>query len=163
MKRLFTALAALAILAGPSASAFAAEYKAGSLEITQPWSRATPKGAAVAGGFMAITNKGSTPDRLIGGSSTVAGRFEVHEMSMDQGVMKMRELKGGLEIKPGETMELKPGSYHVMLMELKHPLEAGQRFKGTLAFEKAGRIDVEFVVHALGAQGASGDNSKKGH
>ncbi len=163
MKRLFTALAALAVFAGPAAPAFAAEYKAGSLEITQPWSRATPKGAAVAGGFMSITNKGSAPDRLIGGSSTVAGRFEVHEMSMDQGVMKMRELKSGLEIKPGQTIELKPGSYHVMLMELKHPLEAGQRFKGALAFEKAGRVDVEFVVQPLGTQGASEGHPQKAH
>lgn len=163
MTRLFTALVALAVLAAPAAPALAADYKAGSLEITQPWSRATPKGAAVAGGYMSIANKGSTSDRLIGGSSTVAGRFEVHEMSMDQGVMKMRELKNGLEIKPGETMELKPGSYHVMLLDLKRPLEAGQRFKGTLTFEKAGRLDVEFVVHAMGAQGASGSNGHKAH
>lgn len=155
MSRLITAFVALTILSAPAAPALAADYKAGSLEISQPWSRATPKGAAVAGGFMTITNKGSAPDRLIGGSSPVAGRLEVHEMSMDQGVMKMRQLKNGLEIKPGESVELKPGSYHVMLLELKRPLQAGERFKGTLTFEKAGAVDVEYVTEALGATGSS--------
>lgn len=153
MSRLYAALAALALVATP---VLAADYKAGSLNITQPWSRATPKGASVAGGYFTVTNTGSAADRLVGGSSEAAGRFEVHEMSMDGGVMKMREVKGGLEIKPGAKVELKPGSYHVMLMELKSPLQAGQRVKGTLMFEKAGKVDVEYVVESIGAPGPAG-------
>ncbi|HET9245532.1 MAG TPA: copper chaperone PCu(A)C, partial [Xanthobacteraceae bacterium] len=94
--------------------ASAGDYKAGSLDISSPWSRATPKGSSVAAGYVKITNSGSAPDRLIGGSSDVASKFEVHEMRMENGVAKMRPVTGGLEIKPGETVELKPGSFHIM-------------------------------------------------
>src|SRR5262245_46403625 len=130
----------------------AGDYKAGSLDISDPWSRATPKGASVAAGYMKIKNKGSTPDRLIEGSSDVAAKFEVHEMKMEDGVAKMRAVKGGLEIKPGETVELKPGSFHVMFVGVKKPLGAGDHFKGTLVFEKAGPVSVEYDVRAMGAQ-----------
>jgi copper(I)-binding protein len=120
---------ALSIWAGDG---LAADYSVGSIAVGNPWTRATPKGATVAGGYMTISNKGSAPDRLLGGSAAVAGRFEVHSMVMEQGVAKMRPVQGGLEIKPGETVELKPGSLHVMLMGLKQPLEKGQKVKGTL-------------------------------
>jgi copper(I)-binding protein len=100
---------------------------------------------------MSISNKGSAPDRLVGGSAAVAGQFEVHSMVMEQGVAKMRPVEGGLEIKPGETVELKPGSLHVMLTGLKQPLQKGQKVKGTLQFEKAGKVDIEYAVEALGA------------
>ena len=137
-------------------------FKAGSLTIEAPWARATPGGAQVAGGFMKITNSGSEADRLVGGSVPFAGRFEVHEMAMDGGVMKMRETKG-LEIKPGQTVELKPGGYHVMFMDLKSGLKEGQTVKGTLVFEKAGKIEVEFKVGPIGggapAGGAGGGHS----
>ena len=83
---------------------WAHEYKLGTLHIEHPWARATPKGTSVGGGYMKITNTGTAPDRLIGGSSPISGRFEIHEMSMDNGVMRMRPLKDGLEIKPGETV-----------------------------------------------------------
>lgn len=125
--------------------------RVGDLEITAPWSRATPGGAKVAGGFMSITNKGSAPDRLVGGSVEIAGVFEVHEMKMDGNVMRMRALEKGLEIKPGETVELKPGGFHVMFLDLKQPLKAGDTIKGTLVFEKAGKIDVTYSVQAPGA------------
>src|SRR3954462_12448238 len=128
-----------------ASSAHAQEYKAGSLVIDHPWTRATPKSAKVAGGYLKITNTGSTPDRLVGGSADVSNKFEVHEMSMDGGVMKMRELKNGLEIPAGGTVELKPGSYPIMMMNLSHPLAAGERVKGSLTFEKAGKVDVEFA------------------
>ena len=95
------------------------------------------------------------PDRLVGGSSAVASRFEIHEMTMVDGVMKMRPL-GGLEVKPGETVELKPGAFHIMLMDLKQPLEKGQKIKGTLIFEKAGTVAIEYAVEALGAGSPSG-------
>jgi copper(I)-binding protein len=130
----------------------ARDFKAGGLDITDPWSRATPKGASVAGGYMKIKNDGSTPDRLIGGSSDVASKFEVHEMKMENGIAKMRPLEGGLEIKPGETVELKPGSFHVMFTGLKKPLTAGDHIVGTLVFEKAGTVNVQYDVLAIGAE-----------
>ena len=142
----------LAMLFGVAASAAnAADYKAGSLDISDPWSRATPKGASVAAGYMKIKNNGPTPDRLISGSSEVAPKFEVHEMRMENGVAKMRQVTGGLEIKPGETVELKPGSLHAMFVGLKKPLSAGDRFKATLVFEKAGPVSVDYDVLAMGA------------
>jgi copper(I)-binding protein len=135
-------------------AASAADYKAGSLDISDPWSRATPKGSSVAAGYMKIKNSGSTPDRLISGSSDVASKFEVHEMKMESGVAKMRPVKGGLEIKPGDTVELKPGSFHVMFVGLKKPLTAGEHIKATLVFEKAGTVNVEYDVLAMGAEPA---------
>lgn len=131
--------------------ALADDVTIGSLKVSAPWARATPKGAAVGGGYMTITNTGSMPDRLIGGASEIASRFEVHEMSMDNSVMKMRELAQGLEIKPGEKVEFKPGSYHVMFMGLKQQLTQGQHFKATLQFEKAGKVEVDFAIEGLGA------------
>jgi hypothetical protein len=80
-------------------------------------------------------------------------------MSMDGGVMKMRELKDGLEIPAGATVELKPGSYHIMMMNLSHPLAAGETVKGSLTFEKAGKVDVEFAVQAMGGN-STGMNMK---
>jgi copper(I)-binding protein len=151
---------ALALLAIP---ALAHDYKAGSLEIGHPWARATPKGATVAGGYVTITNKGAEPDRLVGFSSAVAERFEVHEMAMDNGVMKMRPLPNGLEIKPGQKVELKPGSFHLMFMQLKQPLEKDKPIKGTLRFEKAGTVDVEFAVEAVGASAPGGGSGGHRH
>ena len=103
-------------------------------------------------GYMKITNTGTTPDRLISGSSDVAPKFEVHEMTMENGVAKMRLIKGGLEIKPGETVELKPGSFHVMFVGLKKPLTTGGHIKAALVFEKAGTVNVEYDVRAMGAE-----------
>ena len=134
-----------------ASAAMAQNYSIGSIEVGKPWSRATPKGAKVAGAYMTITNKGTAPDRLVGGSTSAASGFEVHSMVMEQGVAKMRPVEGGLEIKPGETVELKPGSFHVMLMGLKQPLQKGEKVKGTLEFEKAGKVDIEYPVEALGA------------
>jgi copper(I)-binding protein len=141
---------AIALLAFVATAAQAHEYKLGALEIKHPWTRATPKGAAVAGGYLKVINTGTTPDRLTGGSVEAAKGFEIHEMSMDGGVMKMRELKDGLVIPPGGTVELKPGGLHIMMTNLAHPLTKGERVKGTLTFEKAGKVDVEFVVDAIG-------------
>jgi periplasmic copper chaperone A len=143
----FTAAFSLAVTV-----ASAGEYKAGSLDISNPWSRATPKGASVAAGYMRIKNSGSTPDRLVSGSSDVASKFELHEMKMEHEVARMRPVKDGLEIKPGETVELKPGSFHVMFVGLKKPLTAGDHFKATLVFEKAGSVNVDYDVLAMGSE-----------
>ena len=157
MIRTLTAVAALFI----ATCAHAHDYKIGDLAIAHPWTRATPKSATVAGGYLKITNTGSTPDRLTGGSVEVARKFEVHEMSMDGGVMKMRELKNGVEIPPGATVELKPGSYHIMMMNLSRPLAKGEKIKGALIFEKAGKVDVEFTVEAMGGAPAGEAKSKE--
>jgi copper(I)-binding protein len=149
MRPIFFLLAVALALAG--GIAVAEEYSAGTIQIGNPWTRATPKGSTVAGAYMTLTNKGSAPDRLVGGSSAVADRFEVHSMVMDGGVAKMRPVDGGLEIKPGETVELKPGGLHVMLTGLKQPLNKGEKVKATLEFEKAGRVEIEYTVEALGA------------
>lgn len=141
-------VSAACLLAG---AAFAHDFKVGSLKIDHPWTRATPKGAAVAGGYLKITNNGTAPDKLIGGSFANAGRFEVHEMKTENGVALMRPVAGGLEIKPGQTVELKPGSFHLMFMNLKTPVEQGKNVKGTLVFEKAGTVDVEYTVEAMGS------------
>lgn len=133
-------------------------FKSGALVIETPWARATPGGAKVAGGYMKITNTGSESDRLTGGSVPFAARFEVHEMSMDGGMMKMRQLADGLEIKPGQSVELKPGGYHVMFMDLKQGLKEGQTVKGELIFEKAGRVAIEYRVGPIGG-GAPGGHA----
>ena len=150
----FIAAAAIALLS--TSPALPVEAVVGSLKILAPWARATPKGATIGGGYLTITNTGTAADRLIGGSSAVSEKFEIHEMSMDNGVMKMRPLSAGLEIKPGQSVTLKPGGLHVMFVGLKKPLEKGQQIKTTLVFEKAGKVDVVFIVGGIGAQ-APGD------
>ena len=125
-------------------------YKAGALVIEAPWARATPAGARVGGGYLKITNTGQQLDRLIGGSLSAAAEVEVHEMTMKDGIMRMRKLEG-LEIKPGQSVELKPGGYHLMFMGLREGLKDKQAVKGTLVFEKAGSVDVEFLVAPIGA------------
>ena len=141
-------------------TARAEDVKAGDLVISQAWSRATPGGAKIAGGYLTIENKGAARDRLIGGSADIAGKFEVHEMAMNNGVMTMRPLDKGLAIEPGKTVKLAPGGYHVMLMDLKGPLKQGEKVPVTLEFEKAGKVKLSFDVQGVGAQApAGGDHS----
>jgi periplasmic copper chaperone A len=130
-------------------------FKLGDLTVISPWTRATPGGAKIAGGYLKITNTGSSTDRFVGAKSEPTDHVEIHEMSMSDGVMKMRPLPNGLEIKPGETVELKSGGYHLMFMDIKQPLKPGDTFKATLQFEKAGSLDVNFNVNALGATGGN--------
>jgi copper(I)-binding protein len=144
------ALAALfAVLAIP---AFALDYRLGAIEIGQPWARATPPTAESGGGFLVITNTGATPDRLIAVKSPAADKVEIHEMKMDGNIMRMREVEKGIEIPPGATVELKPGGFHVMFMGLKAPFAKDAKVPLTLVFEKAGSIDVDLMVQAMGAQ-----------
>lgn len=150
-------------IAAPAASAGAAQAKVGALVIEAPWTRATPGGAKVAGGFLRITNTGTTPDRLIGGTFARSGEVQVHEMAMTGGVMTMRELSGGLEIPPGKTVELAPGGYHMMFMNLNAPLKEGDTVTGTLVFEKAGKVDVGYQVRGLGAKSGDPAPAMGGH
>jgi copper(I)-binding protein len=153
-------LLAMAAASGLGSTAFgqsmpagtAGSYKVGSLVISGPWVRATPPGAKTAAAYLKITNNGTEADRLVGGTIPLANALEVHEMSMSGGVMKMRKLDG-LEIAPGKTIELAPGGYHIMLLGLHESVKEGKPIKGTLRFEKAGTVDVEYVVAPIGAQG----------
>jgi len=149
------ALAALSavVIAAPVR---ADDVKAGDLVISQAWSRATPGGAKVAGGFLTIENKGSAPDKLVAVTAEIAGKADVHEMAMDNGVMKMRPLDKGLVIEPGKTVKLAPGGYHLMLQDLKGPFKQGEKVTVTLEFEKAGKVAVSLDVQGVGAQAPGG-------
>ncbi len=140
------ALSAAAALLGSAAAA-----SAGDIDVSAPWTRATVRGASVGVGYLTIENKGKEADRLTGADTDAAAKVEVHEMKMDGGVMRMRYLPDGLEIKPGATVTLKPGSYHLMLMGLKKPLLPGESVHVTLNFAKAGAIAVEMPVGGFGA------------
>jgi hypothetical protein len=122
------------------------------IAIEKPFSRATPGGAKIGAGYMTITNKGPAADRLVSASSPAAGKVEIHEMSMQDNVMKMRELPGGLPIGAGKSVSLTPGGYHLMLMGLKAPLKQGDKIPVTLNFEKAGKVDITLDVEGIGAQ-----------
>ena len=134
----------------------AADYKVGSIQITQPWARATPKGASSGAAYMTITNGGTTAQRLNCVSSDAAAQCQIHEMSMDGGVMKMRPLQSGLEVKPGETVTLKPGGFHLMLVGLKEPLQPGKTLEATFQADSGGTVQVEFPIVAIGAPAPGG-------
>lgn len=138
-------------------------FRIGDIVVEEPWSRATPGGARVAGGYLRIVNNGSEPDRLIGGTSDVAERFEVHSMEMRDGVARMAPVEGGLEIPPGETVELAPGGYHVMFMGLKRALREGETVAGTLVFERAGTLEVAYPIAAMGVRMPGGGHLHEGH
>jgi len=137
-----------------SSAASAHEYALKSLKIDHPFARATPPGAKTGGVFVTVENTGSQPDRLMSVSSPVAAIAELHEMSVDAGVMRMRGV-ATLEVKPGETLQLKPGGYHVMLSELRQPLKVGDRFPMTLKFQNAGVVEVSVWVEEMGAGGST--------
>jgi copper(I)-binding protein len=149
------------LLLGLFSNAFAAtdSYKIGDLVIKTPYSRSTPPMAPVGGGFMTIINNGPEADTLISGSASFSKAFEIHEMSMKDGIMKMAELENGLTIPAGEAVELKPGGYHLMFITLSEQLKPDERRKATLKFEKAGEVEVEFVVRDI----LKMDHSKMDH
>jgi copper(I)-binding protein/uncharacterized protein YcnI len=158
----------LTVVAGPAASGHGhghgtghgavqmtgGTFTLGALTLTGPFSRATLPNAPVAGGFVTIANSGTEDDRLIGATSDAAGHMEVHEMVMDGDVMRMRPLADGLPLPAGKTVELKPGRYHIMFMDLKQPLVEGETVDVTLTFEKAGQITVPLAVGARDASAA---------
>ena len=148
-------LALLAVLAFGSARAAAQEVTAGDLVIQHPWSRATPGGAQTAGGYVTILNRGTASDRLVGGSFEAASGFELHDMSMDAGVMRMRAT-GPLTIPAHGSLTLTPVGRHAMLTGLKHGLKKGEQVRGTLVFEHAGTVPVQFDVEGIGAREPGG-------
>lgn len=144
----------IAVLAGLIATGTLAHgYKSGSLSIKHPWSRETSAGQSVGGGFMFVTNTSAKPDKLVSASTKVAREVQLHTMSMDGGIMRMRQVNGGIDVPAKGTLELKPGGYHLMFMGIKRPLKKDERFPVTLKFQNAGTLKVHFAVQAVGSTG----------
>jgi len=146
-----TSLVVVAVASLLAQHANAAEFKAGDIAIEAPWSRATPGGAKVGAGYLTITNAGVTPDRLVSATADIAERAEIHEMSMTDGMMKMRKVPDGVKVPAGGSVTLAPQGYHLMFFGLKKPLKEGEAFAGTLTFEKAGSVPATFEVRGVGA------------
>ena len=123
------------------------------VSVADAWSMATPAGASVAAGYMRITNGDSEPRQLLGGSTVAAERVEIHTMSMDGGVMRMRPLPDGLAIAAGETVELKPGGLHLMLVGLRRPLVEGESVPLTLTFDGGLAVEATLAVKPMGGGG----------
>lgn len=156
--------AVFTLLAAPLAHAH--EYTLGKLAIGHPYARATVPGQPAGGAYLSIDNQGTTADKLVALSSPVAKSTELHTMSMEGNLMKMREVAGGLEIKPGQKIVMQPGDgYHIMLMGLAKPLKSGDKLPLTLRFEKAGKIEVTVNVEDMNAGATGSDDMKdmKGH
>jgi copper(I)-binding protein len=151
--RTFGLAAALAI---STATAMAQQVKLGEIVIERPWARATPKGAAVGGGYLVIHNNGKAADTLLDGTADFAGAVEVHQMTMAGNVMHMRLLPNGLDIPAGGTVTLAPNGYHLMFTGLKKRLMPGETVKATLVFAHAGSVTVPFAVAGIGAMGPVG-------
>jgi copper(I)-binding protein len=136
-------------------------FTAGDITVTGAYSRATLPQAKIGGGYLTIENKGTSPDRLLGGSTENATAVQVHQMKMDGDMMKMAEVEGGLEIPAGGTVTLSPGgdSFHLMFMDIKQPLKAGECLDITLQFEKAGSIPVELTIGDVAADAPPADGA----
>ncbi len=146
----------VALAAASAFSAGAAQpAKTGSIAIEQAWTRATPPNAPVAGGFITIRNNGNRGDRLVSVTSPDAASVEIHQMTMDGGVMRMRKLADGLPIDANAVVMLKPGSYHLMFIGPKKPFAQGGTVTATLRFEHAGTRTIKFEVRGMGSGGPS--------
>lgn len=164
LRPLGVATFALLLVGATSQALLAHGYEVGDIEIGHPWSRATPEGARVAAGYAIIRNGGAEADRLVSVTGAIAGRTEIHEMAVDdKGVMTMRPLAEGIDIPAGGEVELKPGGLHIMFMDLTAPAKEGERFKGTMTFEKAGTVDIEFAVDAMGGDDHGNHGSHDDH
>lgn len=132
----------------------AASPAAATLVVEDPWARATPPGASVAGGYLVIRNTGPAPDRLVGASSPIADRVEMHVSFEDDGIMRMRQ-QDSLAIPAGGHLELKPGAGHLMFVGLKQPFKEGQLVPLILRFEHGGELRTELHVGRIGARAHS--------
>ncbi len=143
MKTIFPSLFAGLVL---TTSALAHDASIGELSIERPAVRAMVPGAKVGGGYLTIVNHGAQPDTLLSVRSDRAQAVQMHEMSMKNGVMAMRELKSGISVPAGQTIDLKPGGDHLMFVNVGSPFQQGEEIKATLTFEKAGSVEVDFFV-----------------
>jgi copper(I)-binding protein len=132
------------------------------VQVQAPWARPTVPGQSAGGGFLTLQG-GTTPDRLLGASSPVSQRMELHAMRMDGNVMRMYEVPG-IDVPAGQAVHLQPGGLHLMFMGLNAPLQAGSRVPVTLRFERAGEVQVELAVSARPPAGApAGGPAHGGH
>ena len=150
LSRLTSIYIGIALISG---AAIAQSISVGPIKIENAYTRATVPGQQVAGGFMKIENKG-TADQLVSASSPVAGEVQLHEMAMDGNVMKMRQVKD-IAVPAGGAVELKPGGLHLMFMNIKAPLTAGESVPVKLKFAKAGEVEVKMPVNAMGQPGGA--------
>jgi copper(I)-binding protein len=148
-----TRTSSLGFALGLLLSILATPANAGDISIKQAWSRAMPKGAQVAGGYLTIENNGVTPDTLISATSPAAAKVEIHEMTTLNGIMVMRPVDGGLVVPPDGSTTLAPGGNHLMFTGISAPFSEGQKIAAALTFEKAGTIEVSFDVGSIGAKG----------
>jgi len=139
--------AAVAVLSLAALAAQAHSFKVGELKIGHPYARATVAGQPTGGGYLVLENHGTAGDRLVSASAQVSARVELHSMSMEGDVMRMRQVDA-IELPAGGTVELRPGGMHLMFVELKAPLKAGDKFPLVLRFEKAGEVTVTVNVEA---------------
>ena len=144
---LFGVLASIALLVAATSA------RSEEISVKQAWSRATPKGAQVAGGYLTIENHSPSPDRLISAATPAATKIEIHEMTTLNGIIVMRPVEGGLTIPPGASVTLAPGGSHLMFIGINAPFSDGEHIAAALMFEKAGKIDVTFDVGSVGARG----------
>ena len=134
-----------AVLLGLASAASAHDYSVGELHIGHPYALVTPPGAKAGGAYLSIDNKGKAADKLLRASTARAGSVELHTMSMDGNVMRMRMVPA-IDVAPGAPVKLAPGGLHVMLQDLKQPLRKGDKFLMTLVFQRAGEVKVDIVV-----------------
>ena len=152
MKRLRILLLAAIAAVMSAAAADAHDYTRGTILIDHPWTRPTPGGVTVGSGYLVIRNRGKFADRLLSASTPIAGKVEIHQMAVNDGVMTMRQVEGGLLVGAGKSVELQPNGLHLMFFALKQGLKQGDKFPASLVFEKAGMVDVEFLVEPMGTK-----------
>lgn len=128
------------------------DYTVGSITVLHPWARATPGPAKAGAGYLGIKNDGDTADKLIKAESNLSKRTELHTHLMEGGIMKMMHVEEGVDVPAGQEVTFEPGGLHVMFMGLKAPFKEGENLPVTLYFEKAGKVDVELIVKAVGAK-----------
>jgi copper(I)-binding protein len=148
-----------------SATSQAQDYRVGEMRIDHPYARATMPGQTSGAAYLTLENKGKNSDKLVSITSPAAKSVEIHTMSMEGNVMKMREVSH-IEIKPGAKVTMKPGDgYHIMLVGIQQPLKAGDQVPLTLNFEKSGKVEVSAQVADKGAKaaGAKGDHHHHRH
>lgn len=149
--RLWATLALLGYISSVPVMATAHEFRVGDIRIVHPWARATPPGARVGAGYLTVVNKGSIDDQLIEASSSTIAGIEIHATETGGGISRMRAIPGGLPIPADGRVSLEPGGTHLMLVEPTKPLVQGELVRSTLRFKRAGTVEVEFVVDAIGA------------
>lgn len=135
--------------AGPSLAQ--GDSALGGITVVAAWSRATGPGMSVGAGYMIISNLGAAPDRLLSVSSPVSERVEIHRTSIEDGTVRMRQVADGVMVPAGGTVEFSPGGLHLMLVQLKQSLRAGQSVPLKLVFERAGAITASMSVMPMGA------------